>query len=216
MIVKFPPGLELVPVVDLKEYEWNPKLHPAEQVDGIAASILEFGFCNPILLQPGNLIVAGHGRLLAARLLGLEAVPVIRLEHLTPLQAKAYLLADNKLAESGWDVALVKKIVQELEAAQYDIKNTGFNEQELSQLLESIELETHPEAGKSDSGSMRQPRKMLIIGVNDFLITVNDEKETARIRSFCDHLEANPELKTDVGDRIKAKVLGVIDEVLPV
>ena len=100
--------IELWSVDRLRPYERNPRTHSEAQVDQIAASMVEFGWTNPILVDENAGILAGHGRLLAARKLGLTEVPVIRFEHLSEAQKRAYLIADNQLAlEAGWDDALL-------------------------------------------------------------------------------------------------------------
>ncbi len=93
---------------DIKPYQNNAKKHPKKQVKLIAESIRRFGFDSPIIVDKENIIIAGHGRYEAAQLLGLKAVPIIRKEDLTEEEVKAYRLADNKIAESGWDMDLVK------------------------------------------------------------------------------------------------------------
>jgi len=101
--------IEIWPIEKVIPYARNPRTHSPEQVMQIAASIAEFGFVNPILVDTDAGILAGHGRLLGAQKLKLKEVPVIVLDHLTPAQRKAYLLADNKLAElAGWDEDLLK------------------------------------------------------------------------------------------------------------
>ena len=96
--------IELWPVERLRPYERNPRTHGEDQVAQLAASMVEFGFTNPILVDESNGILAGHGRLMAARQLGLAEVPVVRLEHLSEAQKRAYIIADNQLAATaGWD-----------------------------------------------------------------------------------------------------------------
>jgi hypothetical protein len=113
----------------------NARTHSDEQVEQIEKSIVEFGFTNPILVR-GNDVVAGHGRVLAAKRLGMLRVPVVDLEHLTPEQARAYMLADNKLAlEAGWDDDILRGEINSLRAAGFDIELTGFDTQELDQLF---------------------------------------------------------------------------------
>ena len=90
--------IELWPIDRLRPYERNPRTHSDAQVDQIAASMVEFGWTNPVLVDEQGGILAGHGRLLAARKLGLPEVPVIRFEHLSEAQKRAYLIADNQLA----------------------------------------------------------------------------------------------------------------------
>jgi ParB-like chromosome segregation protein Spo0J len=100
--------IELWPIDRLRPYERNPRTHSEAQVDQIAASIVEFGWTNPVLVDERGGILAGHGRLLAARKLGLAEVPVICFEHLSEVQKRAYILADNQIAlQAGWDDALL-------------------------------------------------------------------------------------------------------------
>ena len=128
--------LEHRTVASLIPYARNARTHSEEQVALIAGSIREFGFANPVLVDGENGIIAGHGRLLAARKLGLEQVPVIELAHLTPTQKQAYILADNKLAErAGWDQALLALEVGELAELGVDLASLGFEAGEIDALL---------------------------------------------------------------------------------
>lgn len=114
----------------------NSRTHSDEQVNQIASSIKEFGFTNPILLDDDNGIIAGHGRLQAARLLGLDEVPTITLVGLDELQKRAYVIADNKLAlNAGWDSELLQLEIQNLQDKDFDISLLGFDEKELMQIL---------------------------------------------------------------------------------
>jgi ParB-like nuclease domain len=100
--------IELWPVDRLRPYERNPRTHSEAQVDQIAASMVEFGWANPVLVDEQGGVLAGHGRLLAARKLALAEVPVIRFEHLSEAQKRAYLIADNQLAlQAGWSEDLL-------------------------------------------------------------------------------------------------------------
>ena len=120
----------------------NPRRDSRQQVAAIARSIETFGFTAPILVDGKNRIVAGHGRLEAAKRLGLETVPVIRLEHLTEAQAKAYMLADNKLTDrSSWDDAKVAIVLKELSeiALDFEIEATGFEAPEIDFRIQSLE-----------------------------------------------------------------------------
>src|SRR5437868_8673364 len=128
--------IELWPIEKLIPYTRNPRTHSEAQIAQIAASIVEFGFNCPILVDTESGIVAGHGRLAAAKMLKLEQVPVIVLDHLTPAQRRAYLLADNKLAElAGWDEELLRAELQELERDSFDLEVVGFSDAELEVLL---------------------------------------------------------------------------------
>ena len=133
-------------VDDLIPYARNARTHSADQVAQLAASIREFGWTNPVLVDGENGIIAGHGRVLAARKLSLDEVPVIELAHMSETQKRAYIIADNKLAEqAGWDAELLALELGELQAEGFDIDLLGFDETELGDLLE-----LEPKAGLTD------------------------------------------------------------------
>jgi len=116
-------------------YARNSRTHSEEQVAQIAASIREFGFTNPVLVDGDGGIIAGHGRVLAARKMGMAEVPVIELAHLTDAQRRAYIIADNKLAlNAGWDNDLLLVEFAELDASGFDLALTGFSEEEIAAL----------------------------------------------------------------------------------
>jgi DNA modification methylase len=124
------------PVDSLIPFARNARTHSDEQVKQIAASIREFGFNNPILIREDLTVIAGHGRLAAAKVLGLKEVPTISLAHLTPLQVRAYVLADNKLAlNAGWDDEMLALELEELGMEGFDVALTGFDEVEIGSLL---------------------------------------------------------------------------------
>jgi len=128
--------IELWPIDRLRPYERNPRTHSETQVDQIAASMVEFGWTNPILIDENAGILAGHGRLLAARKLGLVDVPVIRFEHLSEAQKRAYLIADNQLAlQAGWSEELLAQELAWLRDESFDLDLVGFDATELEQLL---------------------------------------------------------------------------------
>jgi hypothetical protein len=130
------PAYKRVRTADLIPYARNARTHSDDQVAQIAASIREFGFTNPVLTDGANGIVAGHGRVLAARKLGLADVPVIELAHLTPAQRRAYVLADNKLAlNAGWDADLLRLELAELQDLGFDLDLTGFDADEIAGFL---------------------------------------------------------------------------------
>jgi DNA modification methylase len=123
-------------IADLIPYAANSRTHSDEQVAQIAASIKEFGFNNPVLLDGDNGIIAGHGRVLAARQLGLTEVPTIELSHLTEAQRKAYIIADNKLAlNAGWDMELLAVEMKGLGDEGFDLSLIGFSDDELANIL---------------------------------------------------------------------------------
>jgi len=129
--------IEQWPITKLLPYARNARTHSDEQVAQIAASIAEFGFTNPILAGADGVIVAGHGRLAAAHKLGLELVPVVVLEHLSPTQRRALVIADNRIAENaGWDEAMLRIELVTLQDDDFDVSLTGFDADALADLLE--------------------------------------------------------------------------------
>ena len=130
------PKIERRSVESLVPYSNNARTHSDAQVAQIAASIKEFGWTNPILVDGDNGIIAGHGRLMAARMIGLEQVPCIELAHLSDAQRRAYILADNKLAENaGWDKDLLKVELEGLADEDVDLTLTGFDADELRDIM---------------------------------------------------------------------------------
>ena len=135
----------------LLPYARNPRTHSPAQIAKIAASIVEFGWTQPILVDGDNGIIAGHGRLAAARKLELVEVPVIELGHLSPAQKRAYVIADNRLAlDAGWDDELLALELVELSEAGYDLQLTGFEDDELAKMLADL---SESEAGDADDES---------------------------------------------------------------
>jgi ParB family transcriptional regulator, chromosome partitioning protein len=134
-------SIEQIPTADLIPYARNARTHSEAQVAQIAGSIQEFGFCNPVLIDADNGIIAGHGRVLAAQRLKLESVPCLRLSHLTDAQKRAYVLADNRIAlSSGWDDEMLANELSDLHADEFDMALLGFDVDELGKLL-SFEAE---------------------------------------------------------------------------
>jgi len=139
------PQVELRSLDTLVPYARNSRTHSDEQVMQIAASIKEFGWTNPVLVDGDNGIIAGHGRILAAIKLCIKKVPVIELAHLTETQRKAYILADNKLAlNAGWDLDMLSIELMDLDNDGFDLNLLGFGEMELTDLLND------PTAGLTD------------------------------------------------------------------
>jgi ParB-like chromosome segregation protein Spo0J len=125
-------NIENIKTNELIPYAGNTRAHSENQVAQVAASIKEFGFTNPILVDAANGIIAGHGRLLAAQKLGMDVVPCLRLDHLTDAQRRAYVIADNKLAlNATWDEAALATEIERLLEDNFDLDLTGFGEDEL-------------------------------------------------------------------------------------
>ena len=128
--------IEPWPTARLVPYARNARTHSDAQIAQIAASIAEFGFTNPILAGSDGVIVAGHGRLAAAQKLGIETVPVVVLDHLTPTQRRALVIADNRIAENaGWDEAMLQVELAALQEDSFDLSLTGFDADDLADLL---------------------------------------------------------------------------------
>jgi len=139
-------------VDDLIPYARNSRTHSDAQVAQIAASVREFGWTNPVLVDGENGIIAGHGRVLAARKLGMEEVPCIELAGLSDTQRRAYIIADNKLAmNAGWDDELLALELGELHAADFDMALLGFDAGELSAAM-GLDEELDGDAPKIDEG----------------------------------------------------------------
>lgn len=146
--------IELWPVERLVPYERNARTHSEMQVAQIAASIVEFGFNAPILVDSNAGIIAGHGRLMAARKLGLPEVPVIVLDHLSETQKRAYIIADNKLTElGGWDAEALSLELKDLQGSEFDLDLLGFSDREIEALIG----ETAPEQPAGDAGEDAVP-----------------------------------------------------------
>jgi DNA modification methylase len=142
------PAYKAARVADLIPYARNSRTHSAEQIGKIAASIREFGFLNPVIVDGANGIIAGHGRILAAQKLGLEDVPTIEASHLSEAQRRAYIIADNRLAlDAGWDDEMLRVELQDLQATGFDLALTGFDLSEIAALtLDATEGLTDPDA----------------------------------------------------------------------
>jgi ParB family transcriptional regulator, chromosome partitioning protein len=156
------------PLDRLAPYERNARTHSTEQVAQIAASIQEFGFTNPILVDGADGILAGHGRLAAAKDMGLAEVPVIVLDHLSAEQRRAYILADNQLAlNAGWDMELLQQEIVGLNLADFDLSLLGFDDDRIAGLLEGgadvQELEEMPTLPSGD----REPFQQMTFTLHD-------------------------------------------------
>ena len=186
-----PKDLEQRPIADLTPYARNSRTHSEAQVAQIAASITEFGFTNPDLVDAEGGIIAGHGRVLAAQSLGLETVPVLVLDHLTEDQRRAYVIADNKLAlNAGWDEDALRAEIEELARGGYDLDLIGFDAGELERLLaQPTELDEMPALRDGD----RQPFQTMTFTLHDDQVaTVRAAMSTAGLASaYSGSLNAN-------------------------
>jgi DNA modification methylase len=150
------PVLQHLPIDDLLPYARNAKQHPPEQIAQIAASIKEFGFNAPVLVDGEQGIIAGHGRVLAARKLGLATVPCLVLTHLTPAQKRAYIIADNRLGDTDlapWDWEMLQAEMDQLKEENYDYTLTGFTDESLAAAVAAAaaEFQVDPEESGRDT-----------------------------------------------------------------
>ena len=150
-----PDRLEQIALADLIPHERNARTHSKKQLKQIADSIKRFGFTNPVLVDACNSVVAGHGRIEAAKMLGMTDVPVLRLEHMTEAEKRAYVIADNRLAElAGWDndlLTLEFEAIAELDN-DLDLALTGFDPAEIEALLNGLDTDTEENALEIDDG----------------------------------------------------------------
>jgi ParB-like chromosome segregation protein Spo0J len=159
------PTYKTVSVALLVPYARNSRTHSPQQVDKIAASIREFGFLNPIIVDGENGIIAGHGRVMAAQKLGLADLPVIEASHLTDAQRRAYVIADNRLAlDAGWDNEMLRIEIAELRSMDFDISLTGFDVEEIDAIQFDDDAETDmPDLADGD----REPFQQMTFTLHD-------------------------------------------------
>lgn len=198
--MKLPDQLETISVDALIPYARNSRTHGEAQVAQIAASIKEFGFTNPILIDKDGGIIAGHGRLLAARKLGLKQVPCIRMEHLTPIQARALVIADNKLAlNAGWDDEMLRVEFAELELEGFDLSITGFAPEEIEALKFDDDAEADmPELKDGDKEPFQQKT-----------FTLHDEQAEV-VDNAITLARTNPLADTGLNDNTNGNALALI------
>jgi DNA modification methylase len=206
--------IELWPIDRLRLYERNPRTHSETQVDQIAASMVEFGWTNPVLVDEQGGILAGHGRLLAARKLGLAEVPVIRFEHLSEAQKRAYLIADNQLAlQAGWSEELLAQELAWLRDESFDLDLIGFDATELEWLLALAD----GEAGSDDAEDevpeppVSKPGDLWVLGNHRVLCgdaTVLADVERVLGGQLADMTLCDPPYNVDYANSPKDKLRG--------
>ena len=153
--------VEKVSPSDLIPYQNNPKEHPESQIDKIASSIKNYGFVQPIVVDEENEIIIGHGRLQAAKKLDRDEVPIIRADHLSGAEIKALRIADNKVAESGWDDELLGSELEQLQELDgFDETLSGFDQDDIDQKIKEGNLDFGP-AGPEDQSKLDEKQKKL-------------------------------------------------------
>jgi DNA modification methylase len=203
------------PLGELIPYARNPRTHSDAQVAQIVASIREFGWTNPVLVHGANGIIAGHGRVLAARKLGLERVPVIELAHMSEAQKRAYVLADNQLAlNAGWDEALLRLELADLADLGFDLGLIGFGGGELKRLLAGdgrTGLTEDDDAPALPEQAVTQPGDLWILGEHRLLCgdaTVLADIERVRGGQLADMTWTDPPYNVDYANSPKDKLRG--------
>ena len=193
-----PDHIEVWPIDRLVPYHRNARTHSDEQVALIAASIAEYGFLNPILVDTHAGILAGHGRLLAARKLGLPRVPVVVADHLSETQKRAFIICDNRTAEQArWDDEILRGELAELKAAEVDLATLGFSDDELRGLLAEIEPETaepatdaaEDEIAEAPVEPVTRPGDIWVIG--DHRLVCGDSREYSVVERLIEGARAN-------------------------
>ena len=209
--------IELWLVERLRPYERNPRTHSDVQVDQIAASMVEFGWTNPILIDEQGGILAGHGRVLAARKLGLAEAPIVRLAHLSEAQKRAYLIADNQLAlEAGWDDALLAEELAWLRGERFDLELVGFDATELERLLalaagETTNDDAEDEVPEAPEQPVSRPGDLWILGNHRLLCgdaTVLTDVERVLGGQLADMTWTDPPYNVDYANTPKDKLRG--------
>ena len=209
--------IEQWPTAKLLPYDRNARTHSEEQVAQIAASIAEFGFTNPILAGSDGIIVAGHGRLAAAQKLGLEIVPVVVLDHLTPTQRRALVIADNRIAENaGWDDAMLRIELEALQLEGFDLDITGFDADALAELIAGDEPDNEgqtdedavPELGETP---ISRPGDVWIMGQHRLLCgdaTVAEDYDRLMQGGAADMVFTDPPYNVNYANSAKDKMRG--------
>ena len=209
--------IELWPFEKLRPYERNPRTHSDEQVDQIAASMVEFGWTNPILVDENAGVLAGHGRLLAARKLGLAEVPVIRFEHLSETQKRSYLIADNQIAlQAGWDDALLAEELAWLRDERFDLDLVGFDASELERLLTLADGEFESDGAEDEipeppEEPVSKPGDLWVLGNHQLLCgdaTVLADVERVLGGQLADMTFCDPPYNVDYANTPKDKLRG--------
>ncbi len=194
------PAYKTAAVSDLIPYARNSRTHSEVQVSKIAASIREFGFLNPVIVDGSSGIIAGHGRIMAAQKLGIETVPVIEASHLTDAQRRAYVIADNRLAlDAGWDDEMLRVEFAELADMGFDLELTGF---ELGE-IEALDFDEGEEVGMPDlPDGDKEPFQQKTFTLHDEQAAIVDDAVTLA--------RTNPLVDTGLNENSNGNALALI------
>ncbi len=214
MTLSFPDRVERWPLARLIPYARNARTHSESQVAQIAGSIAEFGFVNPVLVGDDGVIVAGHGRVLAARKLGLSEAPVIVLSHLTPTQRRALMIADNQIAtNAGWNDEMLAAELAALKDEAFDLELLGFDDTEIDRLLAGTpdEADNPDEAPEPPADPISRPGDLWICGEHRVLCgdaTVMDDVEKVLGGELADMTFCDPPYNVNYANSAKDKLRG--------
>ncbi len=208
--------IELKKVDELIPYSKNARLHSEAQVAQIAASIIEFGFTNPVLIDGKKGIIAGHGRLMAAKKLGLKEVPVVVLDHLSETQKKAYIIADNKLAENaGWDEEILASELADLKEEKFNLDLIGFEDQELEEIFSNLynkdEEQEAEEIPEVEEKPISKSGDVWILGKHKLICGDSTDQKTYELllgSEMVDMLFTDPPYNVNVGNSMKDVLRG--------
>ena len=208
--------IELKKVDELIPYSKNARLHSEAQVAQIAASIIEFGFTNPVLIDGEKGIIAGHGRLMAAKKLGLKKVPVVILDHLSEMQKKAYIIADNKLAENAsWNEEILASELADLKENDFDLDLIGFEDQELEKIFSSLydkdEDQEKEEIPEAEENPISQSGDVWILGNHKVICGDSCDEKTYQAlleNELADMLFTDPPYNVNYGESLKDNTIG--------
>lgn len=209
-VPKMADHIELRSVDELIPYSKNARLHSEAQVAQIAASIIEFGFTNPVLIDGEKGIIAGHGRLMAAKKLGLKEVPVVILDHLSETQKKAYIIADNKLAENaGWDEEILASELADLKEENFNLDLIGFEDQELEKIFSSLydkdENQDNEEVPEPEEKPISQPGDIWLLGKHKLICGDSCDEKTYQAlleNELADMLFTDPPYNVNYGETL--------------
>jgi len=210
--------IELKSVKELIPYSKNARTHSENQVAQIANSIIEFGFTNPILIDSNKGIIAGHGRLMAAKKLNLPQVPVVILDHLTEAQKRAYIIADNKLAENaGWDEEILANELNDLKQEDFDLDLIGFEDQELEKLFTNLyeDEEKEEELPDLDENPISKQGDIWLLGDHKLICGDSCKLETYNLlleNELADMTFIDPPYNVDYGNSMKDNLIGKVNK----
>lgn len=208
-------SIELKSVEELIPYSNNSRTHSEAQISQIANSIIEFGFTNPILIDGHSGIIAGHGRLMAAKKLNISQVPVVILDHLSDAQKRAYIIADNKLAENaGWDEEILASELADLKDENFNLDLIGFEDQELEKLFNNLnESEDDEETSlpEIEENPISKSGDIWILGDHKLICGDSCKPETYNLlleNELVDMTFTDPPYNVDYGNTMKDNLVG--------